>query len=52
MRWLGMGLAVAAAIYITGEVTPLWFFCLPAALEFIDLVTRHTTYTLYGDNDE
>jgi len=40
MRWLGAGIAIGVAIYVTGSMLPLWFLLIPAAIEIIDLATR------------
>lgn len=43
MKWLGTGMAVAMAIYMTQSMLPLWFMLIPAVIDFIGIVTQNVT---------
>lgn len=34
MKWIGTGIAIAAAIIITGSTGALWFLLIPAMVDF------------------
>lgn len=49
MRWIGTGLAVAVAVYVTQSISPLWFMLIPAAIDILCIAS--TQNIVIGDED-